>query len=92
VVRQLTAKDRLARSLKAINQRCKRMRHWPLRQQHQRLCRVLESGALSGVREHGLVVYKGVPFATAPLGDLRWRDPQPVVSWVGKRDKPFAAK
>jgi para-nitrobenzyl esterase len=44
------------------------------------------------VREHGLVVYKGVPFATAPLGDLRWRDPQPVVSWVGKRDKPFAAK
>lgn len=26
-----------------------------------------ESGALSGVREHGLVVYKGVPFAAAPL-------------------------
>ncbi len=42
VVRQLTAKDRLARSLKAINQRCKRMRHWPLRAQHQRLCRVLK--------------------------------------------------
>jgi group II intron reverse transcriptase/maturase len=42
VVRQLTAKDRLARSLKAINQRCKRMRHWPIREQHQRLCRVLK--------------------------------------------------
>jgi len=42
VVRQLTAKDRLARSLKAINQRCKRMRHWPLRAQHQRLCRALK--------------------------------------------------
>ena len=41
VVRQLTAKDRLARSLKAINQRCKRMRHWPVRAQHQRLCQVL---------------------------------------------------
>ena len=41
MVRQLTAKDRLARSLKAINQRCKRMRHWPVRAQHQRLCRVL---------------------------------------------------
>ena len=41
VVRQLTAKDRLARSLKAIHQRCKRMRHWPIREQHQRLCRVL---------------------------------------------------
>jgi hypothetical protein len=42
VVWQLTAKDRLARSLKAINQRCKRMLHWPLRTQHQRLCRVLK--------------------------------------------------
>jgi group II intron reverse transcriptase/maturase len=41
-VRQLTAKDRLARSLKAINQRCKRMRHWPLPVQHQQLCRVLK--------------------------------------------------
>ncbi len=41
VVRQLTAKDRLARSLKAINLRCKRMRDWPLRAQHQRLSRVL---------------------------------------------------
>jgi RNA-directed DNA polymerase len=40
-VRQLTAKDRLARSLKAINQRCKRMRHWPIRAQYQRLCQVL---------------------------------------------------
>jgi para-nitrobenzyl esterase len=44
-----------------------------------------ESGAISGVRGHGLVVYKGVPFAAAPLGDLRWRDPQPVASWVGTR-------
>jgi group II intron reverse transcriptase/maturase len=42
VVRQLTAKDRLARSLKAINQRCRRMLHWPIRDQHQRLCRVLK--------------------------------------------------
>jgi RNA-directed DNA polymerase len=42
VVRQLTAKDRLARSLKAINQRCKRMRHWPVRAQYQRLCQVLK--------------------------------------------------
>src|SRR6202051_100294 len=28
-VRQLTAKDRLARTLKAINQQCRAMRHWP---------------------------------------------------------------
>lgn len=42
VVRQLTAKDRLARSLKAINQRCRLMRHWSLDAQHGRLCRMLK--------------------------------------------------
>lgn len=42
VVRQLTAKDRIARTLKAINQRCRLMRHQPLREQHQRLCRMLK--------------------------------------------------
>ena len=46
---------------------------------------VTESGALSGVREHGLTVYKGIPFASAPLGDLRWRAPKPVESWKGTR-------
>ena len=44
-----------------------------------------ESGALSGLREHGLRVYKGVPFAAAPLGNLRWRAPEPVVPWTGTR-------
>jgi RNA-directed DNA polymerase len=42
VVRQFTAKERLARSLKAFNQRCRRMRHWPVEAQHQRLCRMLQ--------------------------------------------------
>jgi hypothetical protein len=42
VVRQFTAKERLARSLKAFNQRCRRMRHWPVKAQHQRLCRMLQ--------------------------------------------------
>jgi RNA-directed DNA polymerase len=40
-IRQYTAKDRLARSVRAINVWCKRMRHWPLRDQWQRLCRML---------------------------------------------------
>jgi RNA-directed DNA polymerase len=39
VVRQFTAKERLARSLKAFNQRCRRMMHWPVKAQHQRLWR-----------------------------------------------------
>ena len=33
-----------------------------------------------GVRE-----YLGIPFASPPIGNLRWRPPQPVVSWHGVR-------
>lgn len=63
VVRQLTAKDRLARSLKAINQRCKRMLHWPLRTQHQRLCRILNGhyayfGITGNIRRLNLLHYQ----------------------------------
>ncbi len=42
-----------------------------------------ESGVISGVREGGLSVYKGVPFAVPPVGDLRWRAPAPVARWEG---------
>ena len=41
-VRQYTAKDRLARSVKAINERCRRMRHWPLPDQRKQLARLLQ--------------------------------------------------
>src|SRR4029077_4706515 len=34
----------------------------------------------------GGAVFKGVPFAQPPVGDLRWRDPAPVKSWTGVRD------
>ncbi len=44
-----------------------------------------EAGAISGVRENGLNVYKGVPFAAPPVGELRWRPPIPVTSWSGRR-------
>lgn len=39
---QRTAKDRLVRTLKAINQQCRFMRPWPIAEQHHRLCRMLE--------------------------------------------------
>ena len=42
VVRQVTAKDRLARSLEAFNEQCRLMRHWPLPTQHDRLCQMLK--------------------------------------------------
>lgn len=41
VVRRQTAKARLARAIKAIDQQCRVMRHWLLREQHQRLCQML---------------------------------------------------
>ena len=44
-----------------------------------------ESGAISGIRESGLYIYKGVPFAAPPVGDLRWRPPAPVTPWTGTR-------
>jgi para-nitrobenzyl esterase len=43
------------------------------------------SGALSGVHERGLTVYKGVPFAAPPTGELRWQPPAPVAPWIGTR-------
>ena len=46
---------------------------------------VTESGTISGVSESGSSVYKGVPFAAAPVGDLRWRPPVRVASWKGTR-------
>ncbi|WP_216675241.1 reverse transcriptase domain-containing protein [Paraburkholderia elongata] len=41
VVRQLTAKDRVARAHKAFNEQIRAMRHWRIREQHQRICRML---------------------------------------------------
>ena len=44
-----------------------------------------ESGLVQGVAAPGLTVYKGIPFAAPPTGDLRWRAPQPAAKWEGVR-------
>lgn len=43
------------------------------------------NGALSGSRENGVLVFRGVPYAAPPIGELRWRAPQPVADWPGER-------
>ena len=42
-------------------------------------------GALSDTSSE-VVAFKGIPYAAPPLGDLRWRPPQPVIAWDGIRD------
>ncbi len=43
-------------------------------------------GKISGTIDDGVRCYKGIPFAAPPVGDLRWREPQPVVPWQGVRE------
>jgi para-nitrobenzyl esterase len=51
----------------------------------------VENGLLQGTFENGLTVYKGIPFAAPPVGDLRWRAPQPAANWEGiKQANKFA--
>lgn len=42
-------------------------------------------GAVSGVVTDGISIFKGIPFAAPPVGDLRWKAPAPVKAWTGVR-------
>ena len=43
-------------------------------------------GILEGFEEDGVKKFLGVPFAQAPVGELRWKAPQPVQAWEGVRE------
>ncbi|MFJ3922071.1 carboxylesterase/lipase family protein [Streptomyces sp. NPDC090022] len=46
----------------------------------------LPAGRLRGTAEGGIAVFRGVPYAAPPVGDLRWRAAQPHPGWSGTRD------
>lgn len=53
---------------------------------------VTSTGTLSGEVVDGLKVFRGVPFAAPPIGELRFKAPQPLAPWQGVRPaREFAA-
>lgn len=47
----------------------------------------IANGELEGTADQasGIRMFKGIPFAQPPVGDLRWKEPQPVQNWTGVR-------
>ena len=85
VVRQLTATDRVARALKAINRQCRAMRTWPVRDQHQRLCRMLK----------GHYAYFGISGNSERLATMKFKVERIWRKWLSRRSNrsplPWAA-
>ena len=49
-----------------------------------------DAGLLTGdTLPSGVQVYRGIPFGAPPIGNLRWREPQPVLKWDGVREAKY---
>lgn len=55
----------------------------------QLLRTTVEQGEIEGVEHEGFALYKGIPYAEAPVGNLRWKAPVSKKPWKGvfKADK-----
>jgi len=45
-----------------------------------------QNGVVEGFEQNGVKTFLGVPFAQPPVGELRWKAPQPVQAWKGIRE------
>jgi para-nitrobenzyl esterase len=43
----------------------------------------IDGGRVQGVRDDNIIVYKGIPFAEPPIGNLRWKPPKRPIPWKG---------
>lgn len=75
VVRQVTAKDRFARAVAAIDDACRGMRHEPLREQHRSLCRKLK----------GHMAYFGITGNLRRLARLVYEAQRSWRKWLSRR-------
>lgn len=46
----------------------------------------IDTGALAGARTGDTIVFKGIPYAAPPVGQMRWRPPAKPAAWKGTRD------
>jgi para-nitrobenzyl esterase len=45
-----------------------------------------ENGLIAGKKSGDVNIFLGIPYAAPPVGNLRWRAPQPPVNWQGVKD------
>ncbi|HXY35509.1 MAG TPA: carboxylesterase family protein, partial [Planctomycetaceae bacterium] len=49
----------------------------------------IDTGLVQGVASSDsgdVIVFRGIPYAAPPVGELRWRPPQPAKAWEGVRE------
>jgi para-nitrobenzyl esterase len=49
-------------------------------------------GTVTGVADAGISIFKGIPFAAPPVGDMRWKAPGAVQAWTGVKKADAFAK